>query len=187
MLRIYLPKSTDLKLCSDVPTWTFVTIFKSRHLDPNNWVLANGSKTIYQTLGHLLGPGSRVLGLEPRFNLIFMHLDFWDPGPGLRTCSFGFLRHIQKVQTLIEWPVNSKKPIQSGLPNDITLKMPFRQSNMIYCQTFVFVLQKYDKFWQKLEHFIKSINLFILKGLSINGVTHSFETFDPSLPFHQFY
>ena len=43
MLRIYLPSSTDLKLCSDVPivdfvdTWTFVTIFTSRHLGPNIW------------------------------------------------------------------------------------------------------------------------------------------------------
>ena len=34
MLRIYLPSSTDLKLCSDVPivdcvdTWSFVTVFE---------------------------------------------------------------------------------------------------------------------------------------------------------------
>ena len=47
MLRIYLPSSTDLKLCSDVPTinfvdtWTFVTIFTSRYLGPNIWVLAD--------------------------------------------------------------------------------------------------------------------------------------------------
>ena len=40
---------------------------------------------------------------------------------------FGFWGNIQKVQTLIERPVNSKKPIQSGLPNDITLKMAFQQ------------------------------------------------------------
>ena len=45
MLRIYLPSSTDLKLCSDVPTvdsinkWTFVTIFTSRYLGSNIWVL----------------------------------------------------------------------------------------------------------------------------------------------------
>ena len=38
MLRIYLPSSTDLKLCSDVPivnfvnTWTFITVFTSRYL-----------------------------------------------------------------------------------------------------------------------------------------------------------
>ena len=72
MLRIYLPSSMDLKLCADVPTvdfvntWTFVTIFTSRHLGPNIWVLANGSKMICQPLGHLLGPGPRVLGLGPR-------------------------------------------------------------------------------------------------------------------------
>ena len=80
----------DFKLCSDVPTvnfantWTFVTIFMSRHLGPNIWVLANGSKMICQPLGHLLGPRSRVLTPEPRFNLVFMHLDFWDPDPGTR-------------------------------------------------------------------------------------------------------
>ena len=62
MLQIYLPSSTDLKLCSDVPTvdfvdtWTFVTIFMSRYLGPNIWVLANRSKMICQPLGHLLGP-----------------------------------------------------------------------------------------------------------------------------------
>ena len=47
MLRIYLPSSMDLKLCADLPTvdfvntWTFVTIFTSRHLGPNIWVLAS--------------------------------------------------------------------------------------------------------------------------------------------------
>ena len=67
MLRIYLPSSTDLKLCSDViivdfvDTWTFVTEFMSRHLGLNIWVLANGSKIICQPLGHLLGPRSQVL------------------------------------------------------------------------------------------------------------------------------
>ena len=104
----------DMKLCSNVPTvdfvdtWTFVTIFKSRHLDPNNWVLANGSIMIYQPLGHLLGPGSRVWCQGSTLflcNLIFgPHIPgpvnlwdtYWvlglgprtqDPGPGLRTCS----------------------------------------------------------------------------------------------------
>ena len=57
MLWIYPPSSTDLKLYSDVPTvdfvdtWTFVTVFTSRHLGPNIWVLANGSKMICQPLG----------------------------------------------------------------------------------------------------------------------------------------
>ena len=56
MLRIYLPSSTDLKLCSDVPTvdfvdtWTFVTGFTSRYLGPNIWVLANKSKMICHQL-----------------------------------------------------------------------------------------------------------------------------------------
>ena len=42
MLRIYLPSSTDLKLCSNIPTvnfvdtWTFVTVFTSRYLNINN-------------------------------------------------------------------------------------------------------------------------------------------------------
>ena len=39
---------------------------------------------ICQPLGHLLGPGSWVPGLVPRFNLVFMQLDFWDPDPGTR-------------------------------------------------------------------------------------------------------
>ena len=88
MLRIYLPSSTDLKQCSDVPTvnfvdtWTFTTIFRSRHLGPNIWVLANGSKKIW--LGINLWNTYWVLGLLPRYNLIFNHLDFWDPDPGTR-------------------------------------------------------------------------------------------------------
>ena len=91
MLRIYLPSSTDLKLCSDVPivdfvdTWTFVTVFMSRHLGPNIWVLANGSKMICQTLEHLLGPGSSHMGLGiwvfTMSNLIFMLLVLLDPEP----------------------------------------------------------------------------------------------------------
>ena len=90
MLQIYLPSSTDLKLYSDVPiithdTWTIVTIFMSRHLGPNFWVLANGSKIIYQPLRHLLGPGSSHMGpliwVWPMSNLIFMCLVSWDPGP----------------------------------------------------------------------------------------------------------
>ena len=91
MLRIYLPSSTDLKLCSDVPivdfvdTWTFVTKSMSRNLGPNIWVLANGSKIICQPLGHLLGPGSCHMGLLiwvwPMSNLIFMCLVSWDPRP----------------------------------------------------------------------------------------------------------
>ena len=87
MLRIYLPSSTDLKLCSDVPiidfvnTWTFIChrIYVSNpYLRPGTWVLTSGSlqmglkwfvnlwdtgnwsKMICQPLGHLLGPGSRV-------------------------------------------------------------------------------------------------------------------------------
>ena len=46
MLRIYLPSSMDLKLCSNVlivnfvDTWTFVTIFTSSYLGSNIWVLA---------------------------------------------------------------------------------------------------------------------------------------------------
>ena len=81
----------DLKLCSDVPivdfvdTWTFVTIFTSRHLGPNIWVLANGSKMICQPLGHLLGPGSSHMGLGiwvfTMSNLIFMLLVLLDPEP----------------------------------------------------------------------------------------------------------
>ena len=57
MVCIYLPQSTDLKLYSDVPTvdfvdtWTFVTVFTSRDLGANIWVLANGSKMICQPLG----------------------------------------------------------------------------------------------------------------------------------------
>ena len=84
MLRIYLPSSMDLKLCADVPTvdfvntWTFVTIFTSRHLGPNIWVLANGSRIIFQPLGHLLGPGSSHMGplicVWPMSDLIFMYL-----------------------------------------------------------------------------------------------------------------
>ena len=35
MLRIYLPSSMDLKLCSDVPI--VVTVFTSWHLGPNIW------------------------------------------------------------------------------------------------------------------------------------------------------
>ena len=48
MLRIYLPSSTDLKLCSDVPTvdfinkWTFVT-----YLHPGTWVLTSGSLQLW--------------------------------------------------------------------------------------------------------------------------------------------
>ena len=86
MLRIYLPSSTDLKLCSDVAivdfvdTWTFVAVFTSRHLGPNIWVLANGSKIICQPLGHLLGPGSSHMGpliwVWPMSDLIFMYLVF---------------------------------------------------------------------------------------------------------------
>ena len=48
---------------------------------------------ICQPLGHLLGPGSWVLDLVPRFNLVFMHLDLprsRDSGPGLQTCSNKF-------------------------------------------------------------------------------------------------
>ena len=80
MLRIYLPSSTDLKQCSDVPisdfvdTRTFVTKSMSRHLGPN----------ICQPLEHLLG-GSRHMGLGiwvfPISNLIFMLLVLLDPGP----------------------------------------------------------------------------------------------------------
>ena len=91
MLRIYLPSSTDLKLCSDVPivnfvdTWTFVTIFTSRHLSPNIWVLAKGSKMICQPLEHLLGPRSSHMGLGiwvfTMSNLIFMLLVLLDPEP----------------------------------------------------------------------------------------------------------
>ena len=63
MLRIYLPSSTDLELCSDVPTvdfvdtWTFVTVFKSRYIlvssdllmargiwDPSFWSRDGGSQ-----------------------------------------------------------------------------------------------------------------------------------------------
>ena len=60
-----LDVNTDLKLCSDVAivdfvdTWTFVAVFTSRHLGPNIWVLANGSKMICQlsTYGTLqMGP-----------------------------------------------------------------------------------------------------------------------------------
>ena len=60
MLWIYLPLSTDLKLCSDVPTvdfvdtWTFITIFTSRHLGPSIWVPSFGS----------LDCGSQHLGPE---------------------------------------------------------------------------------------------------------------------------
>ena len=80
----------DLKLCSNLPTvnfidtWTFVTIFtsRSRHSGPNIWVLANGSKKIW--LGINLWNTYWVLGLLPRYNLIFNHLDFWDPDPGTR-------------------------------------------------------------------------------------------------------
>ena len=91
MLQIYLPSSMDLKLCSYVPTvdfidtLTFVTVFTSRHLGPNIWVLANGSKMICQPLAHLLGPGSSHMGLGiwvfPMSNLIFMLLVSLDPGP----------------------------------------------------------------------------------------------------------
>ena len=127
MLRIYLPSSMDLKLCFDVltvdfvDTWTFVTVFTSRHLGPNIWVLANGSKMIYQPLGHLLGPGSwvqsqgstfflcnlifgtQILGpvnlwdtywvLGPGYRVLGLGPRTWDPRPGLRTCSvIGFLK-----------------------------------------------------------------------------------------------
>ena len=91
MFWIYLPSSTDLKLCSDVPivdfvdTWIFVTILTSRHLGSNIWVLANGSKMICQPLGHLLGPGSSHTGLGiwvfPMSDLIFMCLVLLEPGP----------------------------------------------------------------------------------------------------------
>ena len=33
--------------------------------------------------------GSQVQGLVPRFNHIFMHLDFWDPDPGTRDSDCG--------------------------------------------------------------------------------------------------
>ena len=82
----------DLKLCSDVPTvnfvdtWTFVIApyLPPGTWSPNIWDLANGCKLICQPLGDLLGPVSRVLGPVPRFNLVFMHHDFWDPDPGTR-------------------------------------------------------------------------------------------------------
>ena len=105
MLRIYLPSSTDLKLCSDVPivnfvdTWTFVTIFTSRHLSPNIWVLAKGSKMICQPLEHLLG-GSRHMGLGiwvfPMSNLNFMCLVLLDPGPKTSDpyCMSRFLKNV---------------------------------------------------------------------------------------------
>ena len=70
MLRIYLPSSIGLKLCSDVPsvdfvdTWTFVTIFTSRYLGPNIWVLANKSKMIC----HQLWGNSVTLYNEKKFN-----------------------------------------------------------------------------------------------------------------------
>ena len=96
MLRIYLPSSTNFKLCSDVPTvdcidtWTFITI-----ICPGTWVLTSGSlqmglkwfvnlwdtgnwsKMICQPLGHLLGPGSWVS----------------DPGPGTQDPVCGLAPH----------------------------------------------------------------------------------------------
>ena len=97
MLRIYLPSSTDLKLCSDVPIidfidkWTFVTVFTSRQLGPNIWVLANGSKMICQHLGHLLGPGSQVLGPGSETQI-----------PGPRTRNADLLLDMEKTATYLK-------------------------------------------------------------------------------------
>ena len=84
MLRIYLPSYNGfdapmyLSLTSSTHGHSFVTVFTSRHLGPNIWVLANGSKMICQPLGHLLGPGSSHTGLGiwvfSMSDLIFMYL-----------------------------------------------------------------------------------------------------------------
>ena len=126
MLRIYLPSSTDLKLCSNVPiidfvdTWTFIChrIYVSNpYLRPGTWVLTSGSlqmglkwfvnlwdtgnwsKMICQPLGHLLGPGSRVPGPGSRTQ---------DPGPRTRIADLlPFELMIIKFVLIDFVPVNS--------------------------------------------------------------------------------
>ena len=136
MLRIYLPSSMDLKLCADVPTvdfvntWTFVTIFTSRHLGPNIWVLANGSKMICQPLGHLLGPGgpdSRAK-VQPRFYTSwFLGPRSWDLDCGLAPHFLkGKIKQWKKFQ---QWKFNNEKIQQwkfdneNGNNENLTMKM----------------------------------------------------------------
>ena len=71
MLRIYLPWSTDLKLCSEVNTLTFVTL----HLGPGTvgpsigvpkvWVPALGTHhlgpSVRVPMRHLMGPRSSTI------------------------------------------------------------------------------------------------------------------------------
>ena len=125
MLRIYLPSSMDLKLCADVPTvdfvntWTFVTIFTSRHLGPNIWVLANGSKMICQPLGHLLGPGgpdSRAK-VQPRFYTSwFLGPRSWDLDCGLAPHFLkGKIKQWKKFQ---QWKFNNEKIQQWKFDNE---------------------------------------------------------------------
>ena len=39
---------------------------------------------------------TEILGPVPRFNLVFMHLDFWDPDPGTRDPDCGLAPEIQQ-------------------------------------------------------------------------------------------
>ena len=64
MHRIYLPLSTDLKLCSESELLMYLQSTSLTHghsspyLRPVTWVHTNGSKMICQPLGRLLGPES---------------------------------------------------------------------------------------------------------------------------------
>ena len=162
MLRIYLPLSTDLKLCSNVPTptvnfvdtWTFVTVFTSRHLGPNIWVLANGSKIICQPLGHLLGPGfSHTLFIfykeRPVFWLVFFSIySNW--------CSLN-LFFISFKNLKVYWPIYylilNYYAILDNLeynPTVFAKKFPF----------FMFFLPLFGKIWTKMSSLFFNFDLW---------------------------
>ena len=66
------------------PYLRFKSVFTSRHLGPNIWVLANGSKMICQPLGQLLGPGSWVQSQGSTSFLCILIFGTQFPGLGTR-------------------------------------------------------------------------------------------------------
>ena len=126
MLWIYLPSSTDLKLCSDVPTvnfvdtWTFVTVFMSRYLGPNIWVLANRSKMICQPLGH--------------FRAAHFYLAFWQSMSDFQILdSFGKLKSFHIKSILITIFYSNSKGSRIALNLWTFLHWPEREMELQVC------------------------------------------------------
>ena len=147
-------------------------IHLSPYLRPGTWVLTSGSLQMGLKWFVNLWDTYWVLGPVPRFNLVFIHLDSWDPDPRTRIADllpfmfYDWIKIVDFSSNANSWLTNINQELHNGTETagitgsqqkDCGIMFPCNQTSKSYRYYVISFFYFWEKNWVERERIYISL------------------------------